>query len=242
MLETIDVGRDIAGFDSNKHQLLTSADLEHGRLEVTHNGDTSLSEGEAFDFDGIKTDSIGTINRSSGQDPLDLEFYKNIIQIIANDGYYKTQEGENVILIDDFITDRATGEIMKLTHVVTLEMTDTKLANNWMINNYATGAKYNGMIDLGGSAVTARDDSASTNSNHGVLIDVLANDFDPEGGLIRVNGFTDPENGDVYLQEDGQLLYQPDIGFDGTDTFKYWAADDSGNLSEAMVVLDVWEL
>ncbi|SDX03413.1 PA14 domain-containing protein [Ruegeria halocynthiae] len=241
-LEAINVGENFAGFDPNKHQLLTSADLVTGRLEFTHNGDTSLAEGEDFNFDGIKTDSIGTIDRASAQDPLSLDFYKQIIHIISKDGYYKTQDGQNVILIDDFIVDRATGDIMKLTHVVTLEMTDQQLANNWMLNNYANGAKYNGLIDLSGSAPVARNDSFRTNTNEGRLVDVLNNDIDFDDDALTVDGFTDPEHGDVYLQEDGQLLYQPDINFEGTDSFTYWAADSSGQLSEAVVEIQVWDM
>ena len=127
---------------------------------------------------------------------------------------------------------------MKITHVVTLEMTDAELANNWMINNYANGARFNGMLDLGGSAPDAVDDNFSTGMNQGILIDVLANDSDAESVELNVSGFTDPENGDVYVQEDGQLLYQPNINFEGTDTFEYWVADSSGQLSEATVVVE----
>lgn len=240
-LETIGVGTDIAGFDPNKHQLLTSEDLTPGRLEYTHTGDLSLSNGERFYFDGIQTDSIGTTDRTSDADRLSLEFYHHIIQIISKDGYYKTTDGRNVILIDDFISDRATGEVMKITHVVTLEMTDAELANNWMINNAANGAKYNGIIDLEGGAPTAHNDTARTQSDQGVLIDVLANDVDAETASLMVNGFTDPDHGDVYLQEDGRLLYQPNVDFEGTDTFTYWAADESGHLAETMVTVDVWD-
>ncbi len=241
-LETIDVGTDIYGFDSRKHQLLTSDDLTPGRMEFVHNGDTSLAVGEDFSLDGVKTDSIGTINRENGHEPLEIGFYEHIIYLISNEGYYKTTDGRNVILIEDFLTDRATGEVTKISHVVTLEMTDRQIAGNWTINNYTNGAKFNGIIDLGGAPVFTRDDTASTQSDQGVLIDVLANDTDPEGALLRVDGFIDPEHGDVYLQDNGQLLYVPNVGFSGSDTFSYWATDDAGNYSQADVVVDVWDL
>jgi hypothetical protein len=240
--ESINNGTDILGYNPAAHQILTSDDLTPGRLEFVHDGGLSIALGENFSFDGVRTDSIGTRDRAFEQEPLQIEFYEHIIYLISENGYYRTEDGRNVLLIDDFITDRATGEVMKITHVVTLEMTDGELANNWMINNYANGARFNGMLDLGGSAPDAVDDNFSTGMNQGVLVDVLANDSDAESAELNVSGFTDPENGDVYVQEDGQLLYQPNINFEGTDTFEYWVSDSSGQLSEATVVVEVWDL
>jgi hypothetical protein len=238
-LEGSNLGTQFNGYNGNRHQILTSDDLTPGRLSFEHVGSTSLADNEAFDMGGITTDSIGTRQREYDGDPLSLEFFKQIASILTTDGYYKTQDGRNVIIIEDFITDRATGEVMKFSHVVTIEMTDLQLANNWNLNN-GGGAQFNGMIELGGSAPTANDDSASTQSNQGILIDAISNDFDVDGGALRIDGFMDPTHGDVYIQEDGRLLYQPNVGFIGTDTFEYWAADDAGHFSNATVTVDVW--
>ncbi len=181
-----------------------------------------------------------TRQREYDGDSLALEFFKEIASILTTDGYYKTQDGRNVIIIDDFVTDRATGEVMKFSHVVTIELTDEQMVNNWNLANTNDGVRFNGMIELGGSAPTANDDTASTQSNQGVLIDAISNDFDVDGGALRVDGFMDPTHGDVYIQEDGRLLYQPNVGFTGTDTFEYWAADDAGHFSNATVTVDVW--
>jgi hypothetical protein len=239
-METINVGADFIGFDSNKHQLLTSDDLDPGRLSFTISDDLVIGKGDNLNLDGIKTDSIGTIDRASGQESLQLEFYKQIIQFIANEGYYKTTDGRNVLLIEDFIADRATGELLKMTHVVTLDMTDAEIGHDYMINSVG-GAKFNGIVDLGGSAALARNDSATTSVNESVMIDVLANDTDPDGDVLRVDGFMDAQHGDVYVQENGQLLYQPNVGYTGTDSFDYWAADDAGHFTQATVTIEVWE-
>lgn len=71
---------------------------------------------------------------------------------------------------------------------------------------------------------------------------MLANDRDPEGRYLAVDGFTDPHNGDVFQQEDGTLLYRTNRGFTGTDSFEYWAADDMGHFTKATVTVEVWDL
>lgn len=239
-LETSNLGREFVGFDGNKHQILTSDDLNEGQLGFQHTGSTSLGRNEAFDMGGIKTDSIGTREREYDGDPLTLEFYKQIAQVLTTDGYYKTEDGRNVILVEDFITDRASGDVLKFAHVITIEMSDDQLANDWVFNNMFDGVKFNGPISLGGSAPEANDDTFTLQADQSIRFDPAANDFDADGDTLWVDGFMDPEHGDVYMQEDGQLLYQPDIGFTGTDTFDYWTTDGSGQFASARVTIDVW--
>ncbi|WP_342078280.1 PA14 domain-containing protein [Yoonia sp. SS1-5] len=238
-MELNGVGRDFIGYNGARHHVLTSADLTPGQLSLDHTGDTTLSEGEDFSLGGIKTDSIGTREREYDGDPLNLQFADEIAQILTTDGYYKTQNGDNVVIIEDFIVDRATGEVQKFAHVVTLDMTDQQLQNSWALNNYFNGVVFAGNITVGGSAPTTRDDSASTQMDQAVVIDAIANDFDRDGDELRVDGFMDPAHGDVYMQEDGQLLYQPNIGYTGTDSFRYWAADDEGNFVDATVTVEI---
>ena len=67
----------------------------------------------------------------------------------------------------------------------------------------------------------AVDDTATTDEDTPVDIDVLANDTDVEDDLITVESFTQPANGTVVENLDGTLEYTPDAGFSGTDTFTY---------------------
>ncbi|MCQ0090464.1 PA14 domain-containing protein [Roseovarius sp. M141] len=239
-LETSGLGREFAGFNPNRHQILTSDDLTEGQLSFQPAGSTSLSRDEAFDMGGIMSDSIGTREREYDGDPLSLKFYEQIAKILTTDGYYKTEDGRNVVIVEDFITDRATGDVLKFAHVITIEMTDAQIANDWIFNNMFDGAKFNGPISLGGAAPEANDDTFRIQVDQGLLMDLTANDSDADGDILRVDGFMDPEHGDVYVQEDGQLLYQPNVGFTGIDTFEYWATDDSGQYSSATVTIDVW--
>ncbi len=72
------------------------------------------------------------------------------------------------------------------------------------------------------------DDIVTTPEDTGVLIAVLENDGDPEGDPVHVGDIADePSHGTVEVLEDGTLLYLPDPGFVGDDTFVYALCDDS---------------
>ena len=91
--------------------------------------------------------------------------------------------------------------------------------------------------------VDALDDSVSTEENTTVVINILANDNDlPNIGTLML---TSPSNGSVTIANnstsndpsDDFVIYIPDTGFAGTDTFDYTTCDDMGNCSTAMVTV-----
>jgi hypothetical protein len=47
-----------------------------------------------------------------------------------------------------------------------------------------------------------------------VVIDVLANDTDPEGDALAFAGVVQPRHGKVFTNEDGMLTYRPDMAFE----------------------------
>jgi uncharacterized repeat protein (TIGR01451 family) len=65
---------------------------------------------------------------------------------------------------------------------------------------------------------------------------VLANDTDPDGDAIEAFLATSPQNGSVQLLANGAILYNPNPGFSGTDTFEYVLQDEFGNVSEVITV------
>ncbi|WP_300533385.1 Ig-like domain-containing protein [uncultured Mameliella sp.] len=85
----------------------------------------------------------------------------------------------------------------------------------------------------------AEDDSASTDVDTAVLIDVTANDSDPDGDPLTVVFNTDPANGTVVDNGDGTFTYTPDAGFEGTDTFEYDISDSSGDSDTGVVTVAV---
>lgn len=86
-------------------------------------------------------------------------------------------------------------------------------------------------------APTALDDTA-TSDGSAVTVDVLANDVDEDGDAISIKSVTAAANGQVDIV-DGKLVYTPDAGFTGTETFEYTVTDQGGLTSTAQVSIDV---
>jgi Bacterial Ig domain/Bacterial cadherin-like domain/Dockerin type I domain len=66
-----------------------------------------------------------------------------------------------------------------------------------------------------------------------VTVDVLANDVPKSGTLNRTSARIDtaPRNGTASFDASGNLVYTPNAGFVGTDSFTYAVSDSEGNVS-----------
>lgn len=85
---------------------------------------------------------------------------------------------------------------------------------------------------------TATNDSATTASGSAILIDVLANDGDPNGDALSISIDGPPQHGTAAVQE-GKVLYTPTTGFSGTDSFTYIVSDGHGNTDRGTVTITV---
>ncbi|WP_413166581.1 Ig-like domain-containing protein [Capilliphycus salinus ALCB114379] len=87
----------------------------------------------------------------------------------------------------------------------------------------------------------AANDTATTDQNTNVTINVLANDIDPENDPLEINTFDEnsANGGTISRSENGEaLVYTPAPGFSGTDTFTYEATDGT-NTDIATVTVTV---
>jgi subtilisin len=87
-------------------------------------------------------------------------------------------------------------------------------------------------------APTAVNDSAETTAGSAVTINVLANDSDPDGDTLSVADFAQGGSGTV-TQSGNNLIYTPNAGFSGTDTFTYRATDGTATSNWATVTVTV---
>lgn len=103
----------------------------------------------------------------------------------------------------------------------------------------ATGAL---PIVTASGAPVAVDDAATTRAGTAVMIDVLANDSDPDGDALAIESFTQPSNGETSLGDaGGAIIYTPAEGFTGEDSFTYTATDGQGGSATAAVAVTVTE-
>ena len=89
----------------------------------------------------------------------------------------------------------------------------------------------------------AFDDSASTEANQSVTINVLENDLDVNDNEFKLSLDSDlSQEGGRVEQRDGQLLFTPGEDFVGTDSFTYeLLSEDGGARSLATVTVEVSE-
>ncbi len=81
---------------------------------------------------------------------------------------------------------------------------------------------------------TAANDTASTDEDTAVTVNVLANDNDPDGDDLNVTAAS-AVNGTVVVNPDGTITYTPNAGFNGTDTITYTISDGEGGTATATV-------
>lgn len=89
---------------------------------------------------------------------------------------------------------------------------------------------------------TAVDDEATTAFETPVVVDVLANDADPEGKplTLRLDG-TDGLKGRIEITPGDKVLYTPPPGFHGKESFRYTAVDVRGAAAQATATITVNE-
>ncbi len=90
----------------------------------------------------------------------------------------------------------------------------------------------------GNSPPVAVDDSATTDQNTPVTVNVLANDSDPDGNPLTVTSVTTPANGNATFTA-SDVTYTPATDYYGTDTFDYTISDGQGGTASATVTVTV---
>jgi hypothetical protein len=94
-------------------------------------------------------------------------------------------------------------------------------------------------------APVVEDDSVTTEEDVAVMIDVTANDSDPDGNLdvttanTTCAGCGEPINGSLVNNGDGTFEYTPNRDFNGADSYEYEVCDDLGVCVTAVVNITV---
>jgi ELWxxDGT repeat protein len=108
--------------------------------------------------------------------------------------------------------------------------------NPWVSDGTVSGTHI--LVNLSNVAPIAGNDSASSENDAPVTIDVLANDSE-SGGTIdttSVQFVSKPAHGSVSVTDSGSIVYTPVAGFAGSDSFTYTVKDLQGALSNVATV------
>jgi hypothetical protein len=131
-----------------------------------------------------------------------------------------------------------------------------KVGNNDLVRVRQTSSASPGVstgltLDIGGVLDTydittnrppvAIDDTATTEEDTAVDIDVLVNDLDPDGGTLAIDDVTQGAHGSVAI-DGASVTYTPEADWFGDDSFTYTVSDGQGGTDTASVTVTVTSL
>ena len=216
---------------------LTRDDLVEGRLLYTPDFEGAVAPGGSNEPDlilnGTKVDSIGSTQTSNAWDP--FTFSATALRgALEQNGYWKTDDGRTVTLIEEYIADRATGDVVKTG--VFVEVPEDRLL---IVDRFVrTEPTYNGVLDEDSAPPVANADFANVRAGESVILDVLANDTDPDGDSLQLGGLWSTDSR-VVANDDGTVTFFADPDAEGPIAFHYWAEDDHGNFSLGQATVNV---
>ncbi|MHA3775299.1 Ig-like domain-containing protein [Verrucomicrobiota bacterium sgz303538] len=240
---------------------VTAATVPAAQGTVTINADGTLTYTPALNFNGTATISY-SISDGHGGTSSAIAFV-TVTPVndppLANDDTATTPQGRTVIidvLENDF--DVETSNLSVIKAVVyegqgtvsinvdgTLEFTPAPNFTGTALLVYTVSDDNGGTasatvtVKVNGAPI-ATDDQAVTPMNTAKVIDVLANDADPEGEALTVtNATVVSTQGTVVIGGDGKLLFTPAQGVVGTVTLGYTIRDVAGNIASANVFVTV---
>jgi len=85
----------------------------------------------------------------------------------------------------------------------------------------------------------AQNDTAITEVDMPLYLNILLNDSDPQGLPLAISNVVQPPNGTAIWMADGNIDYVPNPGFTGTDQFSYTVCNEVGLCADALVMITV---
>jgi subtilisin family serine protease len=150
-----------------------------------------------------------------------------VIDVLAND---TNPVGGALTLLD--VTKPSHGKALITPDAKILYTPDTNYAGADSFSYYfqnLSGARGVGLVTLVvkpvNDAPIAKDDRALTFEDHAVIIDVLANDIDPDGDKLQIVSVTQPVNAITTITSDNKISFAPRSGYNGTSVFFYTITD-----------------
>ncbi|MGB1206663.1 MAG: Ig-like domain-containing protein [Chitinophagales bacterium] len=85
----------------------------------------------------------------------------------------------------------------------------------------------------------AVDDFGTSDEGNAAIVMVLDNDSDPENNALSFGNIGTPSNGSVIINAANNLIYTPNAGFEGEDSFTYEVCDEFSECATATVTITV---
>jgi CshA-type fibril repeat protein len=161
------------------------------------------------------------------------------------------------LYLADGVTPVTTGEVLTAAQANSMVFKSNGTAGSSSFTYTATD--YDGVNSVAPATVTIKtvssdtvsavNDSATTNERtastgtQAVTINVAANDSSSNSTLnpasVSIVAGNGPTNGSVVVNANGTITYTPNVGYVGTDTFKYSISDNNSQSATATVTVNV---
>jgi VCBS repeat-containing protein len=213
-------------------------------------------------------DGIKILTTESGNGPRLRIVLKSAIQltntppIATNDTYSATEDTSLVVSVPGVLANDFDAETNSLVAVLVANPTNGIVslnanggftytpATNFFGTDHFFYKANDGAADSGVASVTiniasvndapvAVNDAVTTTMNTPVVVSVLANDYDVDGGTLAIVSFAQGANGAVTNNGNGTLTYTPNFNYTGSDIFSYTITDGQGGTNSATVNLTV---
>jgi len=155
-------------------------------------------------------------------------------------------KANDITILDGAVIDEATGRLRTACQQFSLTATTDEYGRLKLRFYYDVSAPNDEDFIVDNIVITAPnelvhpavafDDDFTTTTDNPLIDNVLANDL---GTGIYVVSYTEPSNGTLTLQEDGNFTYTPNYWFIGNDSFTYTISDQNGNTDSATVNITV---
>ena len=202
----------------------STPDASGERLSLTSIGGVATTNGGNVLVGGV---NIGTITGLETSGPMRINFNANATPSTAE------------TLLQAFMIRNVSED--PVTGIRTIEVIATD-------GDGGTSAPVSTDVDFlsTNDAPVSNDDFYATNEDQLLSVTLpanglLLNDSDAEGHLLTVNTspVAGPTNGALVISSDGTFSYQPDLNFNGTDSFIYEVTDGNGGTGQATVTVAV---
>ncbi len=245
-----DADKDSLSIDSVTSPSNGTAQISSGEIEYTPTGDYNGSDAFTYTVsDGNGGTATGTVNVTVTS--------VNDAPVAANDAA-TTNEDTSVtiaVLANDSDVDGDTLTISSVSNPTngTAQISNNKVQYTPNANHHGTDQfSYTTSDGKGGTAAAtvsvtvtsvndspvAANDTATTNEDASVTINVLANDTDVDDKTLSVSSVTSPSNGTAQISS-GKVKYTPNANHHGTDQFTYVVSDGNGGTDTATVNITV---
>ena len=214
--------------------------------------------------DGVSVDSFtyvvsDGVNPPSAPVTVDIVFTSENRTPLASDDTFEINEDADLQILSVLAND-SDPDALPLTIASIQNGPGNGVANvrNGTLIEYRPNAGFVGsdtfqytIVDSGGLTATAnvvvnilnvndpplaQNDTATTNENSSVVVQVLGNDSDLENNSLTVVSVTPPRNGTASVASESSVNYTPDANFFGTDSFEYTVSDGTDTATATVVV------